>query len=41
MGKGSRRRNEDTDKVRENWDRIFGNKDKDKPAKEEDSKKTK
>lgn len=41
MGKGSKRRNEDTDKIRDNWDIIFGKKDKEKPAKEEDSKKNK
>jgi len=44
MGKGSKRRNEDTQKVNDNWDNIFGKKDK-KPqepaAKTEDSSKTK
>ena len=29
MGKGSARRNEDTQKVWDNWDIIFGKKDKD------------
>lgn len=29
MGKGSGRRNEDADKVRGNWDTIFGKKPKD------------
>jgi hypothetical protein len=28
MGKGSARRNEDTQKVWDNWDLIFGKKDK-------------
>ena len=43
MGKGSKRRNEDTDKIRDNWDVIWGKKDKkeETPSKEEDSKKTK
>jgi|DEB0MinimDraft_4_1074332.scaffolds.fasta_scaffold93054_3 hypothetical protein len=27
MGKGSSRRKEDTKKIEENWDRIFGRKD--------------
>jgi len=27
MGKGSGRRQEDTKKIEENWDRIFGRKD--------------
>jgi len=27
MGKGSSRRQEDTKKIEENWDRIFGRKD--------------
>jgi hypothetical protein len=27
MGKGSSRRKEDTKKIKENWDRIFGRKD--------------
>ena len=27
MGKGSGRRKEDTKKIEENWDRIFGRKD--------------
>ena len=29
MGKGSARRKEDTQKIRDNWDAIFGKKDKD------------
>ena len=29
MGKGSARRKEDTQKIRDNWDVIFGRKDKD------------
>jgi len=28
MGKGSKRRNEDTQKVNDNWDLIFGKKEK-------------
>ena len=28
MSKGSSRRKEDTQKIRDNWDRIFGKKDK-------------
>ena len=36
MGKGSGRRNEDTKKVWDNWDTIFGKKDKEtKDIKEE------
>ena len=31
MGKGSGRRKEDTNKIRENWDAIFGKKEP-KPA---------
>jgi len=27
MGKGSTRRREDTEKIRNNWDQIFGKKD--------------
>jgi len=27
MGKGSTRRKEDTEKIRDNWDAIFGKKD--------------
>lgn len=27
MGKGSKRRVEDTQKIRDNWDKIFGKKD--------------
>jgi len=34
MSKGSNRRREDTQKIRDNWDAIFGNKDKEK-AKEQ------
>ena len=38
-GKGSSRRNEDAEKIRDNWDKIFGKKDsepnKGKPLKEE------
>jgi hypothetical protein len=30
MGKGSGRRKEDTQKIRDNWDAIFGKKDKPK-----------
>jgi hypothetical protein len=30
-GKGSARRKEDVSKIHENWDRIFGKKDDDKP----------
>lgn len=43
MGKGSNRRKEDKQKVNDNWDIIFGKKDKteEKPAKQEDSTKTK
>ena len=43
MGKGSSRRKEDKQKVNDNWDLIFGKKDKteEKPAKTEDSTKTK
>jgi len=42
MGKGSARRKEDKQKVNDNWDLIFGKKDKEeKPAKTEDSTKTK
>jgi hypothetical protein len=29
MSKGSNRRREDTQKIRDNWDAIFGKKDKD------------
>jgi hypothetical protein len=35
MGKGSGRRNEDAQKVRDNWDAIFGKKDKPEEKKEE------
>ena len=28
MGKGSARRREDTEKIRDNWDAIFGKKDR-------------
>jgi hypothetical protein len=43
MGKGSGRRKEDKQKVNDNWDLIFGKKDKkeEKPVKEDDSTKTK
>ena len=47
MGKGSKRRNEDTQKVNDNWDLIFGKKDikeekkSEIPAEKEDSTKTK
>lgn len=44
MGKGSARRKEDTDKIRENWDAIFGKKDKkpeEKPEEKKDEKKQK
>jgi len=37
MSKGSARRKEDTDKVRQNWDAIFGKK-KPEPPKEEPKK---
>lgn len=42
MGKGSGRRNEDTQKVWDNWDIIFPKKDKEqtKDIKEEDKKST-
>ena len=41
MGKGSARRNEDTQKVWDNWDIIFGKKDKKtEDIKEEDKKST-
>jgi len=36
MGKGSGRRKEDTDKIRNNWDAIFGKKDKQQPQKPEE-----
>ena len=39
MGKGSARRREDTDKIRDNWDAIFGKKNQ--PPKPEPEKKTK
>ena len=35
MGKGSARRNEDIGKIWDNWDLIFGKKDKEKDIKEE------
>lgn len=42
MGKGSKRRNEDPQKIADNWDLIWGKKDKkEQPAKTDDSKKTK
>jgi hypothetical protein len=47
MGKGSARRKEDKQKVNDNWDLIFGKKDKteekskEEPTKEVDSTKTK
>jgi hypothetical protein len=39
MSKGSGRRNEDADKVRNNWDAIFGKKDKPEEKKEQDDTK--
>lgn len=42
MGKGSARRKEDTDKIRSNWDAIFGKKEKEpekKPEEKKDEKK--
>lgn len=36
MGKGSARRKEDTDKIRDNWDAIFGKK---KPEEQKEEKK--
>jgi hypothetical protein len=41
MGKGSARRKEDTDKIRDNWEATFGKKKDETPAKKEDSTKTK
>ena len=49
MGKGSARRNEDTQKVWDNWDIIFGKKEKntvktetvEKPTEKDDSEKNK
>ena len=43
MGKGSKRRNEDTQKVNDNWEKIFGKKDpkEEKPVKDDTSTKTK
>lgn len=38
MSKGSARRKEDTEKVRQNWDAIFGKKEK-KPEPPPESKK--
>ncbi len=40
MGKGSNRRKEDTEKIRNNWDAIFGRKDKEpkEPAKNPEQK---
>jgi len=42
MGKGSSRRKEDTSKIRDNWDAIFGKKDtkeEKKPEPKQDEKK--
>lgn len=36
MGKGSTRRKEDTDKIRDNWDAIFGKKDTKEEKKSQD-----
>ena len=49
MGKGSARRNEDTQKVWDNWDIVFGKKEKndektetlEKPTEKDDSEKNK
>lgn len=41
MGKGSGRRKEDTKKIEENWDRIFGRKDGKDKSDTTDFKKTK
>ena len=38
MGKGSARRKEDTDKIRNNWDAIFGKKNKEPEKKQEEKK---
>lgn len=39
MSKGSNRRREDTQKIRDNWDRIFGKKDpKEEKTKEQQPK---
>jgi len=39
MGKGSGRRNEDAEKVRDNWDNIFKPKDKPEEKKEDKDEK--
>jgi hypothetical protein len=39
MGKGSGRRNEDAEKVRDNWDAIWKPKDKPEEKKEQDDDK--
>ena len=39
MGKGSARRKEDTQKIRDNWDTIFGSKDKKENKQEQPPKK--
>ena len=42
MGKGSTRRKEDTEKIRDNWDAIFGKKDrKEEKPKEPEQKNAK
>tara|TARA_R110002126_G_scaffold26196_1_gene88802 strand:+ start:246 stop:374 length:129 start_codon:yes stop_codon:yes gene_type:complete len=38
MGKGSNRRKEDTEKIRDNWDAIFGKKDSKEEKPKEPSK---
>lgn len=40
MGKGSARRKEDTQKIRDNWDLIWGKKDKEKEEVKEEQKST-
>jgi hypothetical protein len=39
MSKGSTRRKEDTDKIRDNWDAIFGKKDPKEEKPKEDAPK--
>jgi len=39
MGKGSTRRKEDTEKIRDNWDAIFGKKDPKEEKPKEDTPK--
>lgn len=40
MGKGSARRKEDVSKIRDNWDLIFGKKDKDTKEESHEKKTT-